>query len=1031
MAQILPPTVHERLARCNERVFVDGIVPGALVELQVGTAVTSAVVASGGHTFTVPPLVPGEIVRARQDDGSGFTPFSDTVTVEDAFVPPQAEPTLPEEINVCSQCVLVTHATPGALIEVFAEGAQAGVAFANRHGTVCVGVDLTELHGKPGTKLQARQVVCGAAGPFAERTLIAQEGMPKPVVGFPVFGCQSVVPVTNARAGALLRFESDSGDSLGQLCSCWTGVNVRVIRALVTGEHVRAQSFYDRDPCVATGLWSDWRLVEQPDDRIKPEIREVVYEGDQTIRVSNQIQGATLTVLIADVSGDMPEEFGPRPVGAEEEISLGAELKAGNEIVVVQRLCGVSVASDPVVVAPLPPEVLAPVLIPPMFHCGNAVQVSNLHPGALVRVFMDGVPVGVRWAGLNHSIPVPVSPHLAAGRKVTATQTLGGKESLPSEPVEVQELGRLQRPRIIGPVAEGDREIWVSGVMPGARVSIRSGGILQNPRILIGEMDAAEPVVRVPIDGIAGAQPLLAAVPQVRFCGQTATGDEEPVILSPLAIPGNIEVVEEEIDFGNFNLPASAGGFSMQLRGHLYRRKAEGHAPLVVIAHGFHSGFNTTTGDPIDSAAGYGYLARHLVKWGMTVFSVDLQPVNDAPVSFSDPPLSHRARAEAIFRSIALLQVHPLSEPVIDASRIGLVGHSMGAEAVAFAQVMNADEGRGLSILGVASIAPTNWIPDFVYPAGKYMELFGAIDQLTGSIPPAGQAGPYGGLRLYDRAEREKTFFWLHGMRHNPFNSEWVGAGDFAEEHLADISRSEGEHQRAAKFLVNAFFQDALMGRPQYGGYMHGIVFPHALAGLPIHTSHSEPGVVVIDNFGDKDDQAGLAAETPSDRAANSLAQVNDATGGALAEWSDQPLTDLDNAPHESFGTRLAWDGPDARFAATLNGLAFGADKVLSLRLAQFYEDSDRNAAATPTDMFVSLEDGNQTATLRLGCISTVPFPDASSRVNTTLRSVRLPFDAFWAANPALDRNALQRVTLRFDAKPKGHILGDDFEIGD
>ena len=56
MAQILPPTVHERLARCNERVFVDGIVPGALVELQVGTAVTSAVVASGGHTFTVPPL---------------------------------------------------------------------------------------------------------------------------------------------------------------------------------------------------------------------------------------------------------------------------------------------------------------------------------------------------------------------------------------------------------------------------------------------------------------------------------------------------------------------------------------------------------------------------------------------------------------------------------------------------------------------------------------------------------------------------------------------------------------------------------------------------------------------------------------------------------------------------------------------------------------------------------------------------------------------------------------------------------------
>jgi hypothetical protein len=53
----LPPTVHERLARCAEQVFVDGLVAGAKVELHVDNMVLTATATGGGHTFSVPPRI--------------------------------------------------------------------------------------------------------------------------------------------------------------------------------------------------------------------------------------------------------------------------------------------------------------------------------------------------------------------------------------------------------------------------------------------------------------------------------------------------------------------------------------------------------------------------------------------------------------------------------------------------------------------------------------------------------------------------------------------------------------------------------------------------------------------------------------------------------------------------------------------------------------------------------------------------------------------------------------------------------------
>jgi hypothetical protein len=1015
----LPPTVHERLALCGERVFVDGLVPGATVELHVDSAILTTTTSGGGHTFVVPQLSAGAAVRARQDAGAGFTSFSPSVIVENAFVPPQAAPTLPDEIGVCSQCVFVSHATPGARLELRVGNALVGSGLASYHGDACVGVDLRDRRARE--TLTVRQVVCGAPGPDTGRTLATLTPLPRPVIGEPIFGCQNRIPVSGARAGALLTFETDGGDSLGTVCTCWSAVNVFVTRALAVGEGVRANCVYDSASCKETGPSSDLRFAVVPDERIKPEVLEALIEGDQIIRVANQIAGASLLVRIAIAQGQPAEEFGPRATSVEQEIALGAPLVAGNVVTAVQTLCGVSMESDPVTVQPKPPVIFAPVIVPPLYMCGQAVQVSNLHQGALVRVFMDGIPIGIRWAGLKNSVTIGVAPPLIAGRTVTAMQSVGGTAGPESAGIQVARIADLVPPRLLPPLAFGDQAVWVSGVVPGAHVSIMSGGSV------IGEVDAAETVVRVPIGPVLGSQ-FEAVTPIVRLCDLTVIGTGLVPVFSPCDTLSNQSVVETTVDLGDFAVPqvTDGGAFTVPLRGQFYApEKPIDQSPLVIIAHGWHTGFDLN-GDPVESFKGFDYLARHLVRWGMLVFSIDLQEVNFRSTSAVQQQF---ARAEIILQAINRLQGSPIIGGAINPDRISLVGHSMAGEAVVVAQFINLSENRGFGIQGVVSIAPTRWHPEVVLPEGRYMQLFGSWDQLTTFIPAADTPRASGGMRIYDRGQRDKTLFWLYGMRHNPFNSRWVAAGDFAEAQLADLALPEAEHQRVAKCMINAFFQEVLFHQVQYRGYMEGTVFPQSVRHLEIHTSHSRQPRVVLDNFGDADTQVGLAAEAPLDKTINSRNQAVIASGIGIVDFEDEQHSAIPNSPHSTAGVRLSWDDATAEYRSDTGGVTMAADDFITLRLAQFFSDTTLNPVALPADFFVALSDGTQEALVRLGAVAQIPYPDAAPVVLSMMRTVRLPLDAFQAANPALNLGDIRSVTLRLMARPSGHILGDDFEL--
>ncbi|MDH3680348.1 MAG: hypothetical protein OEV40_10420 [Acidimicrobiia bacterium] len=1038
----LPPTVLERVARCGTRVPVTGLVPGSTVVLTIdGTDEPPVTATGGGFTFTVDPLAGGVELTARQDPGSGFTPPSPPVVVEEVAVPPAVGPLLPTEVGGCSQCVLVGGLVPGCDVELFQAGNTVGTGTANRHGEACVRVALRPPRDETEV-LTARMTVCGSDGPLSSTPIVPDGSLGPAVVGAPLYGCQSRVPLGQLHRGAKTMLETDTGTYLGWICNCWSAVGVNVLHPLVPGERVRAKQYWDGDQCTAEGPPSDWEDVIPPDDGIRPEVQEALIEGDQLIRVANQIPGGEIVVLVRDDPASAAVRWGPRPASTEPEIALAEPLKAGQQVAAEQRLCGHIETSEWVDVLPIPPVITPPVVLPPLYECGGAVQVSGLIPGAIVRVFQDSIPCGLGLAGTATSITVAAAPALAAGSVVTAIQWVGGQPSPPSDPVEVQPIERLEQlsqPRILPPVAFGDRGVWVSGVTPGSLVAIRSAGQV------IGEAYAGEPLLRIPVQSVAAT-----VSTEARLCDRVAVGSNVEPIVSPCSagpFPSAAESTEDlgqhAVDVYPTDAPEPDGGFEIDLRVRLYLPAEAGgkvpdtvrNRPFVVIVHGF---WDTSWEDP-DSHTGYGWLAQHLARWGMVVASVDVSTVNRQ----TGTALQQWARGDVVLAVIDRLLVHSAVEGRVDRARIGLVGHSMGGEGVVMAQELNLGRPNPYGIRGVVSLAPTQYRPDVSCREAAYLQLHGSLDYLLGGAGDVTGPSPrFGAFRIYDRAWRDRTLVFIDGARHQAWNPYWLSLTSFPDVAAAP-NLSDVQQQEIGRCLIGAFFRDVLDGEAAYRGYLDGLHRPERVVGLELSVEHQRPPQVVVDDFGDASPQLGVSEETPIDRAVNRLGATvtaASASGAGLDHWADVEHVTLPLSVHDTVGTDLAWNtDDDVVYSQTLTGVSAAPDRYLALRIAQHYdEDSSGDPDATwnppgfDLDLFVELSDSSpaaETAVVRLGMAGVVSHPYPGPQPYSIFRSVRIPLDAFAAVNPALALTSLAAIRLQLRGRATGRILVDDIEV--
>jgi hypothetical protein len=1044
----LPPTVHERVAACNTRIFVNGIAPGADVQIEAGPNSVSETVTSSSRTFTVPELDAGDVIRARQDAGSGFSAWSPEVVVEEVELPPNSAPQLPAGVGVCSHCVRVGGLVPGCDVELLVGPEVVGSGTANKDGNTCVNVDFQRIR-EEGTTLRARATVCGQQSPDGTTQMVAEPfGLPTPDVKGPLFGCQTSVLLGDVHPGARVRLRTTDGTDLASLCSCGKDVNVGVGVQLDVGDEVQAQTYWaGQPPCRDESAWSDGEEVVPPDGRIEPTVCAPLIEGHQCIRVKGQIQGAELVVKVRPSAGAPAVEYDPRAASENELVALAERLEPGNVVSVVQTLCGESMESEAVTVLPLPSEVYQPVILPPVSECARKVQVSNLYPGASVQLYQNGIPASQKvWAGTNTSVGIEPAPSLFAGAELTAKQFVGSMESDHSESVQVEPAEEPLEPVIMEPVTLGATEVMVSQVTPGSRVTVESASGV------IGETYASEPVVRVPVSPVTGTVFATASL-----CEFSTRGERVAPIKDPCDPGGFTEVDEEFRDYGYMNVDATPDSdpFEAPIKGQLYYPAGPdggpdpdaGPLPLVIIAHGqwFTGNFwpesvdgemlwtdDTGESEPVNSYLGYDYLARHLAGWGAIVFSLHLDWVSNRTMHTPDEDSHLYARGEIILEAIKRVSNDPELANFVNDDRVGLVGHSMGGEGVVLAQHLNETDDHGLGIRGIVSIAPTQWRDEVTLMGTSYLQLYGSMDTLLSSLGSVtDEDAEYSGFRIYDRAWRPKTHAWIHGARHNPFNRRWVNTTDLYETEIATKEGviSNHDHEEIARCLINAFFRDTLGDQPAYGGYLEGTILPPSLSEMSVFLQHSsDSGREVVDNFGDGDEQAGIPQTGPS-KAENSLNESVAATGDGLAEWDDVQHVDLQRSPHETIGVELGWDEPDAEYTSRTGGVSHPPDKVLSLRGAQFDPEPDLNFADLDMDCFVRIEDGDDVATVRLGAVHTLPYPHKAHQSLSVLRTVRLPLNAFRAVNDDVALNDIRAVSLLLGAQFTGRMLVDDIEF--
>jgi hypothetical protein len=373
-----------------------------------------------------------------------------------------------------------------------------------------------------------------------------------------------------------------------------------------------------------------------------------------------------------------------------------------------------------------------------------------------------------------------------------------------------------------------------------------------------------------------------------------------------------------------------------------------------------------------------------------------------------------------------------------DLTRIGLVGHSRGGEAVVSAH----DIDKGLppatraNIKAIVSIAPTDFRNITV--DAPYLVLVGSDDGDVSSVH---------GLRLYDRSLLPKQLVWVVGGIHNFFSSNW----HWQDEVTVSPSVLRLHHQVIASGYATAFFQQHLNGlffhrtadgtAPLQWLFSGGRTL-QALAGSAVELFHASRATrtLVVDNFQD----------APRDKTKNSLGEsVTEVDVAAQDELDVRNLAPggppcavhFSNWFHDTQGMRLEWGVATAKYTTGL-----GARSALDFDAVSFRVGQD-TPTGTPQDLKVRLTDTTgEHASLRVSDFGRIPPPrtkdvitsrDPFTGVATAttpvtmsmLATVRMPLSMFKATTPRLDLGSLASITFEFSERSAGRLVFDDIEL--
>ena len=264
-----------------------------------------------------------------------------------------------------------------------------------------------------------------------------------------------------------------------------------------------------------------------------------------------------------------------------------------------------------------------------------------------------------------------------------------------------------------------------------------------------------------------------------------------------------------------------------------------GFAPVVFMAHGNHD-----PGAP--SYQGYDYFQAQLAKMGIIAVSIDCNRLNGGGGGVQNI----EDRADLIIENIGFFQALN-ADPTsvffrhIDLTRVGLMGHSRGGDAVVTVPTVIAM--AGVTLKSVLALAPTNfrfWAGlSSIQPSGRTFM----------TIRPAGDGAGWenNGAQFYDLAKPgpTKTQVYVHFANHNFFNRQWPDDDSLWSQPQPPVM-ARSDHERVLSAYGCALFRATLLGQATLG-YLDGTVLSAGVLTQNVHLSHQRTKALTVDNHED------------------------------------------------------------------------------------------------------------------------------------------------------------------------------------